>query len=84
MLSNRSRGTLMSYTDHSAQCRFKSYTPISSFTTFLGSVLRGMQSLNWDTANDHENGEESAQNYTGGSCQSSQGSWGHSHQENNW
>ncbi len=33
---------------------------------------------------DHENGEESAQNYTGGSCQWSQGSWDHSHQENNW
>ncbi len=29
---------------------------------------------------DHENGEESAQNYTGGSCQWSQGS----HQENIW
>ena len=29
-------------------------------------------------------GEESAQNYTGGSCQGSQGSWDHSHQENNW
>ncbi len=28
--------------------------------------------------------EESAQNYTGGSCQWSQGSWDHSHQENNW
>ncbi len=27
---------------------------------------------------------ESAQNYTGGSCQWSQGSWDHSHQENNW
>ncbi len=25
-----------------------------------------------------------AQNYTGGSCQWSQGSWDHSHQENNW
>ncbi len=34
--------------------------------------------------NDHENGEESAQNYMGGSCQWSQGSWDHSHQENNW
>ncbi len=33
---------------------------------------------------DHENGEESAQNYTGGSCQWSQCSWDHSHQENNW
>ncbi len=31
-----------------------------------------------------ENGEESAQNYTGGSCQLSQGSWDHIHQENNW
>ncbi len=28
---------------------------------------------------DHENGEESAQNYTGGSCQWSQGSWAHTH-----
>ncbi len=27
MLSNRSRGTLMSYTDHSVQRRFKSNTP---------------------------------------------------------
>ncbi len=33
--------------------------------------------------NDHENGEESAQNYTGGSCQWSHGSWDHGHQENN-
>ncbi len=33
---------------------------------------------------DHDNGEESSQNYTGGSCQWSQGSWDHSHQENNW
>ncbi len=32
---------------------------------------------------DHENGEESAQNYKRGSCQWSQGSWDHSHQENN-
>ncbi len=28
LLSYRSRGTLMSYTDHSVQCRFKSNTPI--------------------------------------------------------
>ncbi len=28
MLSNSSRGTLMSYTDHSVQRRFKSNTPI--------------------------------------------------------
>ncbi len=28
MLSNHSRGTLMSYTDHSAQRRFKSNTPL--------------------------------------------------------
>ncbi len=27
MLSNHSRGNLMSFTDHSAQCRFKSNTP---------------------------------------------------------
>ncbi len=33
---------------------------------------------------DHENGEESAQTYTGGSCQWYQGSRDHSHQENNW
>ncbi len=33
--------------------------------------------------NDHENGEESAHTSTGGSCQWSQGSWDHSHQENN-
>ncbi len=34
--------------------------------------------------NDHENDDESAQNYAGGSCQWLQGSWDHSHQENNW
>ncbi len=43
-----------------------------------------MQDLTSWRFNDHENGEESAQNYTGGSCQWSQGSWDHSHQENNW
>ncbi len=43
-----------------------------------------MQDLTSWSFNDHENGEESAQNYTGGSCQWSQGSWDHSHQENNW
>ncbi len=31
--------------------------------------------------NDHQNSEESAQSYTGWSCQWSQGSWNHSHQE---
>ncbi len=40
-----------------------------------------MQDLTLWSFNDHENGEESAQNYTGGSCQWSQGSWDHSHQE---
>ncbi len=34
-----------------------------------------MQDLTSWSFNDHENGEESAQNYTGGSCQWSQGSW---------
>ncbi len=43
-----------------------------------------MQDLTSWSFNDHENGEESAQNYTGGSRQWSQGSWDHSHQENNW
>ncbi len=40
-----------------------------------------MQDLTSWSFNDHENGEESAQNYTGGSCQSSQGSWDHSHKK---
>ncbi len=48
------------------------------------SVWGSMQYLTSWSFNDHENGEESAQNYTGGSCQWSQGSWDHSHQENNW
>ncbi len=43
-----------------------------------------MQDLTSWSFNYHENAEESAQNYTGGSCQWSQGSWDHSHQENNW
>ncbi len=43
-----------------------------------------MQDLTSWSFNDHENGEGSAQNYTGGSCQWSQGSWENSHQENNW
>ncbi len=34
-----------------------------------------MQDLTSCSFNDHENGEESAQNYTGGSCQWSQDSW---------
>ncbi len=41
-----------------------------------------MQDLTSWSFNDHENGVESAQNYTGGSCQWSQGSWDHSYQEN--
>ncbi len=48
------------------------------------SVWGSMQDLTSWSLNDHENGEESAQNYTGGSCQWSQSSWDHSHQENNW
>ncbi len=48
------------------------------------SVWGSMKDLTSWSFNDHENGEESAQNYTGGSCQWSQGSWDHSHQENNW
>ncbi len=47
-------------------------------------VWGSMQDLTSWSFNNHENGEESAQNYTGGSCQCSQGSWDHSHQENNW
>ncbi len=43
-----------------------------------------MQDLTSWSFRDHENGEESAQNYTGGSSQWSQGSWDNSHQENNW
>ncbi len=46
------------------------------------SVWGSMQDLTSWSFNDHENGEESAQNYTGGSCQWSQGSWDHSHQAN--
>ncbi len=42
-----------------------------------------IQDLTSWSLNDHENGEESAQNYTEGSCQWSQVSWDHSHQENN-
>ncbi len=41
-----------------------------------------MQDLTLLSFNDHENGEESAQNYTTRSCQWSQDSWDHSHQEN--
>ncbi len=41
-----------------------------------------MQDLSSWSFNDHENGKESAQKYTGGSFQWSQGSWDHSHQEN--
>ncbi len=48
------------------------------------SVWGSLQDLTSYSFNDHENGKESAQNYTGGSCQWSQGSWDHSHQENNW
>ncbi len=48
------------------------------------SVWGSMQDLTSWSFSDHEKGEESAQNYTGGSCQWSQGSWDHSHQENNW
>ncbi len=39
------------------------------------SVWGSMQDLTSWSFNDHENGEESAQIYTGGSCQWSQGSW---------
>ena len=48
------------------------------------SVWGSMQDLTLLSCNDHENGVESAQNYTGGSCQLSQGRWDHGHQENNW
>ncbi len=48
------------------------------------SVWGSMQDLTSWSFNDHEKGEESAQNYTGASCQWSQGSWDHSHHENNW
>ncbi len=47
-------------------------------------VWGSMQDLTPWSLNDHENAEESAQNCMGGSCQWSQGSWNHSHQENNW
>ncbi len=40
-----------------------------------------MQDLTSWSFNDHENGEESAQELHGGSCQWSQGSWDHSHHE---
>ncbi len=45
-------------------------------------VWGSMQDLTSCSFNDHENGEESAQNYTGGSWQWSQGSWDHSVQYN--
>ncbi len=48
------------------------------------SVWGSMQDLASWSLIDHENGVESAQNYVGGSYQWSQGSWNHSHQENNW
>ncbi len=42
MLSNSSRGTLISYTDHSAQRRYKSNTPIYYYyfnvTKYLGLI----------------------------------------------
>ncbi len=41
----------------------------------LPSDWGSMQDLTSWSFNDHENGEESAQNYTGGSCQWFQGSW---------
>ncbi len=43
-----------------------------------------MQDLTLWSFNDHKKGEESAQNYTGGSCQLFQVSWDHSHEENSW
>ncbi len=43
-----------------------------------------MQDLSSWSFNDHENGEESARNYTRGFCQWFQSSWDHSHQEDNW
>ncbi len=43
-----------------------------------------MQDLTSWSVNDHDNWEESAQNYTEVSCQWSQGILDHSHQENNW
>ncbi len=46
------------------------------------SVWGSMQDLSSWSFNDHENGEESAQNYSGGSYQQSQGSCDHSHQKN--
>ncbi len=40
-----------------------------------------MQDLTLWSFNEHENGEESTQNYMGVPCQWSQGSWDHSHQD---
>ncbi len=48
------------------------------------SDWESMQDLSSWSFGDDENSEESPQNYTGGSRQWSQGSWDHSHQENNW
>ncbi len=48
------------------------------------SVWGSMQDLASWSFNDHENGEESVQNYTRGSCHWSQGSRDHSHQRNSW
>ncbi len=45
------------------------------------SVWGSKQDLTSWSFSDHKNGEESAQNYTGGSCQWSQGSWDHSHHQ---
>ncbi len=44
------------------------------------SVWGSMKHLSSWSYNDHENGEESVQNYTGGPYQWSQSSWDHSHQ----
>ncbi len=49
-------------------CKWKKHKITVNLTSDWGS----MQDLTSWSFNDHENGEESAQNYTGGSCQWSQ------------
>ncbi len=81
---------------HTARMGYKTITKqLDEKVTTVGAIIRkwkehkitqspsdwgSMQDLTSWSFNDHENGKESAQNYTGGSCQWSQGS----HQENIW
>ncbi len=68
---------------HKARMGYKTIVKqLGEKATTVGAIIR-----KWKKHNITVNlprSEESAQNYTGGSCQWSQGSWDHSHQENNW